>query len=67
MKHLQHRSEIQLTILMGYLTVSTNVRCYYCVVYNHFVYQHDSAPVHLAFNTVQLLQCKTLNFLSPEP
>jgi len=24
-------------------------------------------PVHLAFNTVQVLQCKTLNFLSPEP
>jgi len=23
-------------------------------------------PVHLAFSTVQLLQCKTLNFLSPE-
>ena len=23
-------------------------------------------PVPLAFNTVQLLQCKTLNFLSPE-
>jgi len=22
--------------------------------------------VHLALNTVQLLQCKTLNFLSPE-
>jgi len=23
-------------------------------------------PVHLTFNTVQLLQCATLNFLSPE-
>jgi len=30
------------------------------------VIQQDGAPVHLAFNTVQLLQCKTLNFLSPE-
>jgi len=29
-------------------------------------FQEDSAPVHLAFNTVQLLQCKTFNFLSPE-
>ena len=26
-------------------------------------FQQDSAPVHLAFNTVQLLQCKTVNFL----
>jgi len=33
---------------------------------NNFVFQQDSAPVHMAFNTVQLLQCKTLNFLSPE-
>jgi len=24
----------------------------------HFVFQQDSAPVHHAFNTVQLLQCK---------
>jgi len=29
-------------------------------------FQQDSAPVHLALNIVQLLQCKTLNFLSPE-
>jgi len=28
-----------------------------------FVFQQDSAPVHLAFNAVQLMQCKTLNFL----
>jgi len=41
-------------------------RCYYRVVYNNFVIQQDSAPVHLALDTVQLLQCKTLNFLSPE-
>jgi len=33
---------------------------------NNFVFQQDGAPVHLAFNTVQLLQCKTLNFLSPK-
>jgi len=42
------------------------VRCYYRIIYNNFVFQQDGAPVHLAFNTVQLLQCKTLNFLSPE-
>jgi len=29
-------------------------------------YQQDSALVHLACNTVQLMQCKTLNFLSPK-
>jgi len=40
-------------------------RCYH-VVHNNFVFQQDSAPVNLAFNIVQLLQCKTLNFLSPE-
>jgi len=56
--------ESQWTILLGYFTISTNVRCYDCVVYNNFVFQQDSAPVHLAVNTVQLLQCKTLNFLS---
>jgi len=30
--------------------------CYYRVVCNNFVCQQDSAPVHLAFNTVQMLQ-----------
>jgi len=36
------------------------------IVNDNFVFQQDRAPVHLAFNTVQLLQCKTLNFLSPQ-
>jgi len=36
------------------------------IVDNNFVLQQDSAPVHLAFNTVQLLQCETLNFLALE-
>ena len=45
--------------------ISYNVRCYNQVVYN-FVFQQDSALVNLAFNAVQLLQCKILNFLSPE-
>jgi len=36
------------------------ISCYlnksnYRVVYNNFVFQQHSAPVHLAFNTVQLL------------
>jgi len=31
-----------------------------------FVSQEDSALVHLSFNTVQLQQCKTINFLSPK-
>ena len=39
---------------------------YYRVIYNNFVFQQDDALEHLAFNTVQLLQCKTLNVLSPE-
>jgi len=33
---------------------------------DNLVFPQDSAPVDLAFNTVQLLQCRTLNFLSPE-
>ena len=55
---IKHRNESKWTALLGfgYLIISTNVRRYYRVV--HLVY--------LAFNTVQLLQCKTLNFLSPE-
>jgi len=32
----------------------------------YFVFQQGSAPVHLAFNTVQLLQYKTLSFVSRE-
>jgi len=36
------------------------------IVDNNFVFQQDSALVHRAFNTVQQMQCKTLNFLSPE-
>jgi len=65
---MKHRSESQWTVglLLGYLTISTNVRCYYCVIYNNFVFHQGSAPVHLAFNTIQLQQCKTLKFLSPE-
>jgi len=46
------------------LLFQQNVLCYYLVVYNNFVLQQASAPVHLTFNTVQLLQCKTLNFIS---
>ena len=53
-------------VLVAYLTISTNFRWYYRVTYNNFVIQQDSALVHLALNTVQLLQCKTLNFLTPE-
>jgi len=43
-----------------------NVRCCYRVVFNNFVFQQDSAPLRLAFNAVQLMQCKILNFFSPE-
>ena len=64
---IKHRSENQWSVQLGYLTISTNVRCNYHVVYNNFVFQQESAPLRLlAFNTVQLLQCKPLNFLSSE-
>jgi len=52
---IKHMMESQWTVLLGYLTVSTNVLCYYRLVYNNFVFERDSASVHLAFNTVQLL------------
>jgi len=41
-----------------YLTILLS---YYHVIYNNFVF------VCIAFNAVQLLQCITLNFLSPDP
>jgi len=31
------------------------------------VFQQDTASVHLAFNTVKLLQSDNVNFISPEP
>ena len=40
----KHRSESQWTVLLGYVTISTNVRCYYHVVYNNFVFQQSSTP-----------------------
>jgi len=62
---IKHKSESQWTVLLIYLSISTNIKCCYRIVYNNFVFQQVTAQVHLAFNTVQLLQCKTLNFLSP--
>jgi len=35
-----------------------------CIADDNFVFQQDNALVHLAFNTVQLLQYKTLKFFS---
>jgi len=63
---VRYGSESQRTLLLGHVTISTNVRCYYRVVYNNFVIQQEGAPMKLAFNRVQLLQCKNVNFLSPE-
>jgi len=57
---IKHRSEGHWAILLGYLTISTNVRL------TTLSFSRTVHPVHLAFNTVQLLQCRTLNFLSPE-
>ena len=53
-------------MLLGYLTISTNVDANKRVVDDSFVLQQNSERVHLPLNTVQLQQCKTLNLLSPE-
>jgi len=41
---IKHSSESQRRVLLGYLTISTNVRCYYHVICNNFVFEQDSAP-----------------------
>ena len=33
---------------------------------DNFVFQQDSAPAHRARDTVELLQCETTDFISPE-
>jgi len=57
-------SESQWTVLMGYLTISTNVRRYQTHHRWHFFCQEDSALVrmHCACNTVQLLRRSRLPF-----
>ena len=32
---IKHMSGSQCTVLLGYLTISRNVRCYYCFIYNN--------------------------------
>ena len=59
-------SKSQWTVLLGYLIISIDVRCHQHIIDYNFIFQQDSALVHLSFNTVQLQQCKTLNFLSPK-
>ena len=34
-----------------------------CIVDDNVVFQQESAPVHVVFNTVQLVQCKNINFI----
>jgi len=55
-------------VSLGYLTILTNVRCYYHIIYNNFIFQEDGAPGAscIQHSLVELLQCKTLNFLSRE-
>jgi len=36
------------------------------VIVDNIVFQQDTVLVHFAFNTVKLLQCKTVSFLSSE-
>jgi len=59
---VKHRSESQWTVLLGYLSISTDVRCYYRIVYNNFIFQQVSALVDLAFNAVELLQYFHLSY-----
>jgi len=47
-------SKSQWTVLMGYLTISTNVRRYHIHHWWQFFFQEDSAQVHCACNTIQL-------------
>jgi len=59
----------QWTVLLRYLTISTNVCCYQTRCRRQY-YLHlrntAHAPVHGARNTAQQLLRKTLNFISPE-
>ena len=57
-------SESQWKVLMGYLTISTNVRRYQTHHRRHFFFQEDSALVHMhcVCNTVQLLRRCRLSF-----
>jgi len=60
-------TESQWTVLMGYHTISTNVRCYQAHHrdrWQFFCFQEDSALVHMhcACNTVQLLWWSRLPF-----
>jgi len=63
---IKHKNESKWTLLLGYVTISKMLDAMIASFCNNFVIQQDSALVHLAFNTVQMLQCETLNFLSRE-
>jgi len=58
----QARSERKWTVLLGCLTISTNVRCYQTCRWWQFCF--PARQCSGALNTVQLLQCKTLNLAS---
>jgi len=47
-------SKRQWTVLVGYFTISTNVRRYKTHHRWHFVFQEDSAKLHCVCNTIQL-------------
>ena len=38
---IKHRSESQWPVVLGYLALSTNVNCYYRIIYVNFVFQQD--------------------------
>jgi len=47
-------SKSQWTVLMGYLTISTNARRYQTGHRSQFFFQEDSTQVHCVCNTIQL-------------
>jgi len=55
-------SKSQWTVLMGYLTISTNVRRYQIHHRWHFFFQEDSTQVHCVCNTIQLSEICDFNF-----
>jgi len=59
-------SKSQRTVLIGYLTISRNVRRYQTLQMTIFFFQEDSAQVHYVCNTIQLSEkCDFRIFVFP--
>jgi len=59
-------SKRQRQVLAGCSSIAANITCYQTCCGDNFVFQQDSAPVHRARDTIELLQRETPNFISPE-